>query len=270
MHQAQVLGPLECVIADKLTWHGTDRGKVKPPTSAMGAEVSTSPHTEEDQNFKINGELLHGGQGKDNTLIHFACDHNIVGHPAEEPHTGGLGGLQPPRLETTGGAVHGADKKQMQKKNTQRRQRLKGALTAGSQWETHQVKTTPTSAPHIQPPKVYQNLMCPSGRALAHPAAGLLKEGATLGCPTRTGKPLTRDEIWEAVACGPHQSVLSLEALVHFAEEAAEKVRTKQAWIVLWDDIKDNPPKQLKISPIAAIPHKSKVFRSILDLSFQL
>jgi hypothetical protein len=40
--------------------------------------------------------------------------------------------------------------------------------------------------------------------------------------------------------------------------------------LVLWDSIKDNPPKELKISPIAAIPHKSKDFRSILDLSFRL
>ncbi len=39
---------------------------------------------------------------------------------------------------------------------------------------------------------------------------------------------------------------------------------------MLWDSIKDNPPKELKISPIAAIPHKSKDFRSILDLSFRL
>jgi hypothetical protein len=76
--------------------------------------------------------------------------------------------------------------------------------------------------------------------------------------------------MWEAVARGPHQSALSLEALTHFAEETDEKVRTKQARIVLWDDIKDNPPKQLKISPIAVIPHKSKAICSILNLSFQL
>ncbi len=40
--------------------------------------------------------------------------------------------------------------------------------------------------------------------------------------------------------------------------------------MVAWNDIKDNPPPQLKVSPIAAIPHKSKAFRSILDLSFRL
>ncbi len=120
------------------------------------------------------------------------------------------------------------------------------------------MKTTPTSAPKIQPPEVHQNSMCPSRMALAHPAVGLLPEWAILGCPTCTGKPWTRDEMWEVVARGPHQSALSPEALAHFAEEAAEKVRTKQARIVLWDDIKDNPPKQLKISLITAIPHKSK------------
>ncbi len=37
-----------------------------------------------------------------------------------------------------------------------------------------------------------------------------------------------------------------------------------------WEDIKENPPKERKISPIAAIPHKLKAYRSILDLSFWL
>ncbi len=62
----------------------------------------------------------------------------------------------------------------------------------------------------------------------------------------------------------------SQEAIEHFAIKAEEKLRTKQAKIVDWDSIKDNPPKELKISPIAAIPHKSKAYRSILDLSFCL
>jgi hypothetical protein len=39
---------------------------------------------------------------------------------------------------------------------------------------------------------------------------------------------------------------------------------------VVWDDIKGNPPRELKISLIVAIPHKLKAFCSILDLSFQL
>jgi len=76
--------------------------------------------------------------------------------------------------------------------------------------------------------------------------------------------------MWEAVERGPHVSALSAEALEHFKEEAREKVATGQVTIVDWDKIKDNPPPQMKVSPIAAIPHKSKAFRSILDLSFSL
>jgi len=103
--------------------------------------------------------------------------------------------------------------------------------------------------------------MCPTVRALNHPAADILREWAMLGCPTRTGCNWTREEMWEAVERGPHRSATTPEALTHFAEEIR---------IVPWDDIKDNPPAQLKISPIAAIPHKSKAFRSILDFSFRL
>ena len=109
--QAQVLGPLECAIANKLTWHNTERGKGNPPTSAMGTEVSMPSQPEGNHKFKLNGELLHGGKGKDHTLIHVCCDHHdIPGHHMDKPHTGGLEGLQLPQLETTGGAVHGADK----------------------------------------------------------------------------------------------------------------------------------------------------------------
>jgi hypothetical protein len=72
------------------------------------------------------------------------------------------------------------------------------------------------------------------------------------------------------VARGPHKPALSPEALAHFTKEAAKKVRLGQARIVNWDDIKDNPPKELKIMLIVAFPHKSKAFRSILDLSFCL
>jgi hypothetical protein len=57
---------------------------------------------------------------------------------------------------------------------------------------------------------------------------------------------------------------------MHFVAKAGEKVRANQAHLVQWDTIKDNPPKDLKILPIAAIPHKSKDLFSILDLSFHL
>ena len=117
---------------------------------------------------------------------------------------------------------------------------------------------------------LYQNSMCPTGLALEHPAASTLLEYSKYGCPTQTGTDWTKQQIWEAVERGPHVSALLAEALEHFREEAREKVATGQAIIVDWDKIKDNPPQQMKVSPIAAIPHKSKAFRSILDLSFSL
>jgi hypothetical protein len=60
------------------------------------------------------------------------------------------------------------------------------------------------------------------------------------------------------------------KAIAHFKAESKEKVTAGQVQIVVWDDIKDNSPPQLKVSPIAAIPRKSKDFQSILDLSFRL
>jgi hypothetical protein len=56
-------------------------------------------------------------------------------------------------------------------------------------------------------------------------------------------------KIWEAVARGPHKSALSPEVLEHFAQECKENVTSGQAKIVLWDNIKDNPPPQLEILP---------------------
>ena len=40
--------------------------------------------------------------------------------------------------------------------------------------------------------------------------------------------------------------------------------------MILLGDIKDNPPPELKVSPLAMIPHKSRLFRAILDLSFAI
>ncbi len=70
------------------------------------------------------------------------------------------------------------------------------------------------------------------------------------------------------MAQGLHKLALSPEALAHLTKEAAKKVGFGQARIVNWDDIKNNPPKELKILPIATILHKSKAFWSILDLFF--
>ena len=112
--------------------------------------------------------------------------------------------------------------------------------------------------------------MWPQKLALRHPAAAKLLQYATGGCPCKTGKEWTKEEIWEAVERGPHVSALDPKAIEQLEGEIAGKVEAGQCKVVLWDDIKHNPPKQMKVSPLAMIPHKSRGFRAILDLSFRL
>jgi hypothetical protein len=64
----------------------------------------------------------------------------------------------------------------------------------------------------------------------------------------------------EAVDPGSHHLAMYDEAIAHFGAEVMEKVKSGQAKLVTWESIKDNPPTELKISPIRAIPHKSKQF----------
>lgn len=73
-----------------------------------------------------------------------------------------------------------------------------------------------------------------------------------------------------AIDRGPHKSALAPDAIAQLTAEVEEKVAAGQARIVDWMDIRDNPPVQLKISPISMIPHKSRKYRTILDLSFSL
>ena len=177
-----------------------------------------------------------------------------------------LDGLQPPVFDATGSLVMGNDTNKLRVQNKQWHIQLQEQYSSQeSFWTTH--SSTAILPTKDQWPKIYLNEMCPTEIATSHPAGALLAEWVTMGCPTKTGRLWTKEELCEAVERGPHQSALSPEALAHFAAESAEKIKAGQAKLVLWDDIKDNPPTQLKM---AAIPHKSKAFRSILDLSFWL
>ena len=69
---------------------------------------------------------------------------------------------------------------------------------------------------------------------------------------------------------GPHESALPEEAIAHFAAEAKANLAENHLCLVRYDLIKENLPEQMKVSPIAAIPHKSKDFRSIIDLDLYL
>jgi hypothetical protein len=73
-----------------------------------------------------------------------------------------------------------------------------------------------------------------------------------------------------AIRNGAHASANVPEAAEACKKEALEQVKEGLCRLVNWDDIKHNFPKNLKISPLAAVPHKSRVYQMILDLSFQL
>ena len=176
-------------------------------------------------------------------------------------------GLAPPIL-ASGEPVTGASKERHRLENKRKRIRLQEEQEEVSYWANHQGQFSIPTPKHS--PSKYRGSMCPSGLALDHPAADLLLQYALEGCPTNTGKPWTVEQMVAAIERGPHQSSLEPAAMEQLSKEVENKVKVGQAKVVLWDDIKDSPPEQLKISPIAMIPHKSRLFRAILDLSFRL
>jgi len=180
-----------------------------------------------------------------------------------------LRGLCPPRLSSTA-RVTGASTDVLRKENKALRQLRQQDQPLGQVYlQTHKVEE---KVPHDlqREPTVHRNHMCPSGLALHHPAASTLLRYATRGCPVLSGKPWTREAMQAAIDRGPHISARSPEAIDQLHLEVQEKVRCGQARLVNWEDIRENPPEQLKISPISMAPHKSRKFRTILDLSFPI
>ena len=113
-------------------------------------------------------------------------------------------------------------------------------------------------------------LMWPRTFSTSHPAAPLLDEYANKGCPVECGPDWTSEHIQAAMKRGNHTSANSKRATTALRTATATKVKNSYARVVKWKMIKDNIPAKLKISPGAMIPHKSRDFRFILDLSFRL
>lgn len=123
----------------------------------------------------------------------------------------------------------------------------------------------------MEPPPDDAGTMHPSGLAMHHPAADRLFQYATQGCPAMSGNNWTREMIQAAIDRGPHESALAPDAMAYIQTEARDKEKIGKRKIVEWSgELKHNPPDELKISPITAIPHKSRAFQAILDLSFIL
>ena len=112
--------------------------------------------------------------------------------------------------------------------------------------------------------------MHPRSFALSHPAAPMLDSWGRQGCPVDCGKPWSKQHITAALKRGPHVSALTPNAIASLREETRQKIDNGCARVVRWGDIKHKPPTQLKMSPVAMVPHKSRQFRTILDLLFSL
>ena len=112
--------------------------------------------------------------------------------------------------------------------------------------------------------------MYPTKFALTHPAAPMLQDWGRRGCPVNCGANWSTTQILHALKRGPHISATSTDAIQALQNETLEKIENGYARLVRWGDIKNDIPPQLKISPVAMVPHKSRKFRTILDLSFAL
>ena len=139
-------------------------------------------------------------------------------------------GLEPSRLKATGEQVTGADTPRHCIENKRRQWALLTSQKPHTQWRIYQGGF---DLPYpVAPLETHWGKMCPAGLALHHPAANILKEWATYGCPTQTGKPWTRKDMQSAIERGPHRSALSDEAIAHFKAEVGDKVRSGQAKLV--------------------------------------
>ena len=110
-------------------------------------------------------------------------------------------------------------------------------------------------------PRVPQRkLMLPTGPALDHPAAPLLLQYATSGCPAPVTDPFPLSALEAAIARGAHPSATAPKAAAALRKEVQEKVAQGYARLIPWTDLRQNLPTNIRISPIAAIPHKSRDF----------
>jgi hypothetical protein len=124
--------------------------------------------------FKLKGELLYEGQGKDNTKVNNdSYSHTTKSTDEGHINTQCMEGLQPPQLEESGDIVRGETKTLMQKENKHRKQKLKELQTVTTQWNTFEGKGDMNSPPPTKPTTTYQNSMCLTGRALTHPTSGM-------------------------------------------------------------------------------------------------
>ena len=117
-------------------------------------------------------------------------------------------------------------------------------------WTTHEGKGHVVPTERIYP-EGFKGQMYPAGAAANHPAAPELRRWVTEGCPVDTGPRWTMEQIKTALERGPHLSAMKPDAMRAFKDEVASKLENNQVRIISWDDVKHDPPSELKLSPMA-------------------
>ena len=74
------------------------------------------------------------------------------------------------------------------------------------------------------------------------------------------GGDWTLEQLEEAVRRGPHSSALVPEAIKIHQQEVDAKAKKGQVQVIEWEELKKNLPRKLKLSPLAMVPHKSRLF----------
>ena len=174
--------------------------------------------------------------------LHAEKKHHDCGAPP--PQGKCWSGLNPPILSTNN-KVTGATTNMLRKENRKKRHNYQEEQGPQVYWSNHEGKfKLPDELP---PPGKHLNNMCPSGLAVHHPAYETLKKYATGGCPVKTGRNWTTEEIHAAVMRAPHESALTEGEIVHFTAEAKEEVALNQARLVCYEKFKGDLPTTMKV-----------------------
>ncbi len=171
----------------------------EPPTGSEEVQLHERESNNPPSNrFKTGTELMYVGQGKNANSVNLTP----VIEPRDKQTSAIISynvtklneGLNQPRLDETNDEVTGEDKQKLRKQTKKRKRQLRSMQPPNSQWTAHTGQVAYDSTPPPRARETYLNSMCPTGRALNHPAADTLRKWATLGCPTRTGRNWTKEE----------------------------------------------------------------------------
>ncbi len=111
-----------------------------------------------------------------------------------------LEGLHPPVLAAMGTLVTSLETNKLWLQNRWQCHALQDMQLPTSMWTMY--LGSAILPPAQVRPSAYRDEMCTAGIATAHPVGDPLAEWSQLGCPTKTGKPWLKQEMWEAVTQG--------------------------------------------------------------------